>query len=170
MWVDHSWPWLWPMGSHDGVVGGPDSDWGYFRPRRAVDISSFIYDNKICWVVEFLLVFVDADCGDSQGQPAADISPAVPDSGQYLPGLWHAARHRGSLLQTWCGEWQLWNPYHEEFVLWRMEMFRHILSFFDTKIAQVIEILYLKRQRIAFGTQSIPWLIIAIFQFQHHDD
>ena len=47
MWVDHSWPWLWPMGNHGGVGGCvPYSDWGDFRRRRAVDISSYACSNK----------------------------------------------------------------------------------------------------------------------------
>ena len=40
MWVDHSWPWLWPLGNHGGWVDVPHSDWCDFRHWRAVDISS----------------------------------------------------------------------------------------------------------------------------------
>ena len=42
MWVDHSWPWPWSMGNHGGWVDVPHSDWGDFRRRRVVDISSWL--------------------------------------------------------------------------------------------------------------------------------
>ena len=45
---DH-YPWLWPMGNHDGLGGCTVyySDWGDFRRRRAVDISSFSGANEL---------------------------------------------------------------------------------------------------------------------------
>ena len=42
MWVDHSWPWPWSMGNHGGWVDVPHSDWGDFRRRRVIDISSWL--------------------------------------------------------------------------------------------------------------------------------
>ena len=40
MLLDHSLPWRWYLGKHDGVVDVSDSDRGDFRRRHAVDISS----------------------------------------------------------------------------------------------------------------------------------
>ena len=44
--VGQSWPWSWPFGDHFSCMDLPDSDWGDFSCRHAVDTSSFDRDSR----------------------------------------------------------------------------------------------------------------------------
>ena len=57
--------------------------------------------------------------------------------------------------------WSLFNPCNAKFISGNIKVYLHFLSFLDTKMAQVTEILPCVRQGPVYPTYKIQWLLMT---------